>query len=178
MRASSRLSLSLVTVVATVALASGCTEVTTPAPTHLPTPSAQSASPTPSPSRGPSATQAESQPRYDEAVANFPYTLPPGYAFPEAVPSVGRLQEWVTGAKPAFQYWACANVDAAWDRADEGRRDDAEALLRAVDEAKVAYPEYLSQFDSTIPHWDSVNARTSSESGLCRQWLEALADGS
>lgn len=175
MGASSRVSLGLLALAATVALASGCTEVTTPAPTHVPTPSA---SPTPSPSRGPSATQAESQPRYDEAVANFPYALPSGYAFPEQVPSVGRMQEWVMGAKPAFQYWACANVDAAWDRADEGRRDEADALLRAVGEAKVAYPEYLSEFDSTIPRWDDPNDRTSGESGLCSQWLEVLAEAS
>ena len=175
MRASSRLSLSLLALAATVALASGCTETTIPSPTHVPTPSA---SPTPSPSRGPSATQAESQPRYDEAVAKFPYALPRGYAFPEEVPSVGRSQEWLTGAKPAFQYWACANVDAAWDRADEGRRDEAEALFRAVGDAKVAYPEYLSEFDSTVPFWDGPYDRTSGESGLCRQWLEVLADAS
>lgn len=111
-------------------------------------------------------------------MANFPYALPPGYAFPEKVPSVGRMQEWVSGAQPAFQYWACANVDAAWDRADDGRLDEADALFRAIDEAKAAYPEHLSQFDATIPRWDSVNARTSSESGLCRQWLGVLTDGS
>lgn len=91
---------------------------------------------------------------------------------------MGRMQESLTGAKSAFQYWACANVDAAWDRADEGRRDEAEALFRAVDEAKVAYPEYLSEFELRIPQWDDVNERTGGESGLCRQWIEALADAS
>jgi hypothetical protein len=180
MRASSRISLSLLALTATVALASGCVAESAPAPIEVPTSSAQPASPTPSPSlsRGPSATQVESQPRYDEAVANFPYELPSGYSFPEKVPAVGRLQEWVSGAKPAFQYWACATVGAAWDRADEGRRDDADALLRAIDDAKAAYPEYLSDFESRAIQWDSVNERTAGDSGLCSVWLDTLTDAS
>lgn len=183
MRSASRTSPVLAVLGVALAVSTGCSADAAPAPTMTPTSSAQSDSatptPTPTPSWTGSATQAESQSRYDDAIANFPYVLPSGYAFPAKVPSAGRSGEWVTGASPAYQYWACANLDAAWDHADAGDLDGAETLLHAVDEARVAYPDYFTQWEPPrVIQWDNPNERTASESGLCLQWFRALSDDS
>ena len=181
MRSASRSSSVLVVLALTLAIATGCSADAAPAPTMKPTSTADfdSATPSPTPSWTGSATQAESQSRYDEGIANFPYVLPSGYAFPETVPSAGRSGEWVTGASPAYQYWACASLDAAWDRADAGDLDGAETLLHALDEARLAYSEYFTQWEPPrVIQWDNENERTASESGLCLQWFRALSEDS
>lgn len=164
----------LAVLAAIVTVGVGCTADMTPAPTQDPVPSLVAESP--SPSATGSRTQAESQTRYTEAVKNFPYALPSGFTFPTEVPSVGMSQEALNGAAPAYQYWACATTESAWDRADDGDVAGADALILTVDEAEAAHPDYFSQWEPPRSiQWDSPNERTAGESGLCSAWLQRLS---
>lgn len=153
----------------------GCTPESTPSPSDVPTPSSPAVSPEPS-GEG-SLTWSQSQPRYEEAVAKFPYALAPGFAFPAKVPSLGRSQENLTGAKPAYLYWACANVASAWDRADAGDIAGAEGLLQEIEDARADYPDFFTEWQETrTVDWSSANDRDAGESGLCIAWLERLSE--
>lgn len=174
MQRSVRTLVGLAAVAAIVTVGVGCTADMTPAPTPDPVPSLAAESP--SPTATGSATKVESQARYTEAVANFPYALPSGFTFPTEVPSVGMSQEALYGAAPAYHYWACATTLAAWDRADDGDIAGADALILTVDKAEAAYPGYFSQWEAPrSSQWDDPNALTSGESGLCSAWLQRLS---
>ena len=174
MQRSARTLVGLAGLVAIVTAGVGCSADMTPAPTQDPVPSLAAESP--SPAAIGSRTKVESQNRYTEAVANFPYVLPSGFTFPTEVPSVGMSQEALYGAAPAYHYWACATTLAAWGRADDGDIAGADALILTVDQAEDAYPDYFSQWEPPRSiHWDNQNERTAGESGLCSAWLQRLS---
>lgn len=120
---------------------------------------------------------------YLEEVANFPYDLPEGYAFPDEIPAVtwfdGNPVDEYSASGMAYQWWGCAKFDAAWDAVDAGDMETADAHLADILHSTNKVDPGMSMWTSSYEGWgiDRLRVRGSGDSGFCIQWwnrLEAL----
>ena len=123
------------------------------------------------------AVTAERAAEYAATVADFPFALPDGIVFPIEMPSHDRGNGVSDGAGVAYQWWSCVTLEAAWGAAESGDIADADALLHAFNEKKVAFPDYYRGWEAPRQiHWDNPNERYGGDSGLCSAWFDRLAE--
>lgn len=116
----------------------------------------------------------ESRPeQYQAIVKDFPYDLPPGFSFPDTLPSLSYPTVTpvnAAGDQVAFGLWRCGLVDEAASAATAGDLTAAHAWLAQAAEA--TDDQLPGNADWVRGMVDSTTSMITGQRTLCHTWLD------